>query len=217
MFRLLNAVLVLFFVSSFVNGQAIYDRESRFHSVSTEFGNGMVVSQDAIASQVGAKIMEQGGNAIDAAVATGFALAVTFPQAGNIGGGGFMVVYLAESKETIALDYRETAPSAATKDMFLRDDGSVDERSKRFGGGSIGVPGTVAGLLAAQKRWGLLSIDEVIAPAIELAIQGFEVPSGLAWSLRRAMPRFQSDDTKTYFSSSDGDPLTTGERWRWIN
>ncbi len=106
---------------------AIFDRSARFHPVHSEAG--MVVSQEAIASKVGADILSQGGNAIDAAVATGFALAATLPQAGNLGGGGFMMVYLAESHKTVAIDYREMAPAAADKTLFLDRMGNVDTKS----------------------------------------------------------------------------------------
>jgi gamma-glutamyltranspeptidase/glutathione hydrolase len=111
---------------------AIIDLKSRFHSV---YGSsGMVVSQEILASTVGAEILSQGGNAIDAAVATGFALAVTLPRAGNLAGGGFMMVYLADKEKTIALDYREMAPSGATRDMFLDAQGDVDNQLARFSG-----------------------------------------------------------------------------------
>lgn len=136
---------------------------------------GMVVSSEEIASRVGARILAEGGNAVDAAVATGFALAVTYPQAGNIGGGGFMLLYLAAEKRTIAIDYRETAPRAARRDMFLNADGEVIENLSRLSHLASGVPGSVAGLLHAQDHYGRLSRKQVIAPAIELAEKGFPV------------------------------------------
>ena len=116
----------------------------RFHPEVSE--KGMVVSQEKIASSVGAEILRKGGNAIDAAVATGYALAVTLPQAGNLGGGGFMLIYLAEENRTVAIDYREMAPVAAHRDLFLNKQGEVDEQLSRFSHRSAGVPGTVAGL-----------------------------------------------------------------------
>ncbi|MGB2375893.1 MAG: gamma-glutamyltransferase, partial [Porticoccaceae bacterium] len=134
-------------VSAANSTQTFLDKDSRFHP---EVGSlGMVVSQEALASRVGADILEAGGNAIDAAVATGFALAVTLPRAGNLGGGGFMMLYLAEENKTIAIDYREMAPSAAHRDMFLDPEGEVDNEKARFSAQSSGVPGTVAGLLYA--------------------------------------------------------------------
>ena len=111
---------------------------------------GMVVSPEALAGEIGLAILKEGGNAVDAAVATGFALAVTLPRAGNIGGGGFMLIHLAETNEQVFVDYRETAPAAATRDMFLKEDGSVDQRKAYFSHQAAGVPGTVAGLIHAQ-------------------------------------------------------------------
>ena len=127
-------VLILSFVlcfSSLVSSSdvPIIDSNSRFHPV---FGSlGMVVSQEQVASEIGAAILTKGGNAIDAAVATGFALAVTLPRAGNLGGGGFMVIHLADSKDTITIDYREMAPIAATTEMFLDESGEVDNKKAR--------------------------------------------------------------------------------------
>ena len=113
-----------------VNNGFYLDSSARFHPVFGE--QGMVVSQEKIASKVGADILAAGGNAVDAAVATGFALAVTLPRAGNIGGGGFMLVYLAEQQKTLAIDYREMAPAAAYKNMFLTVDGDVDNNKARY-------------------------------------------------------------------------------------
>ena len=114
----------------------------------------MVVAQEKIGARIGADILRQGGNAVDAAVATGFALAVTYPRAGNIGGGGFMVIHSAERGEDVAIDYRETAPAAATRDMFLGADGKPDIAKSRDSALSIGVPGTVAGLALALEKYG---------------------------------------------------------------
>jgi len=208
----------LFFFTLFISGltfsQAIYDRNARFHPVVVPEGRGVVVSQDIIASEVGAMILAKGGNAIDAAVATGFALAVTFPQAGNIGGGGFMLVRLAGEKEkgVYALDYREVAPNASSSDMYIRPDGSVDAQKKRFGIHSSAVPGTVAGLLYAQERWGLLSREEILKPAVDLAKKGFIVGDSLAYSLQRASSRFQTEATKHYFLGKDGSGYMPGDR-----
>ena len=136
---------------------------------------GMVVSQRKMASEVGASILAQGGNAVDAAVATAFALSVVLPRAGNLGGGGFMLVYLSELDKTIAIDYREKAPSAATRDLFLDENGNYDKNKSRFSLLSAGVPGTVAGLSYALEKYGTLSWKEVVAPSVKLAEQGFEV------------------------------------------
>jgi gamma-glutamyltranspeptidase/glutathione hydrolase len=153
--------------------------------------NGMVASQEKRATRVGVEILKQGGNAVDAAVAVGFALAVTHPQAGNIGGGGFMLVHLAARNETIAIDYRETAPAAATRDMFLDENGEADPRKSRDSALGVGVPGTVAGLALAHRKYGSgkFTLAQLIAPAIALAREGFPVEDDLADSLPRALPR----------------------------
>ncbi|UOM32951.1 gamma-glutamyltransferase [Acuticoccus sp. I52.16.1] len=145
----------------------------------------MVVSQERQASEVGREIMRRGGNAVDAAVATAFALAVTLPRAGNIGGGGFMIVHMAASGETVAIDSRETAPAAATPDMFLDARGEADPELSRRSGLAVGVPGTVAGLALAHERYGsgALTFAELVAPAVTLAREGFEVGSDTAAAL----------------------------------
>jgi gamma-glutamyltranspeptidase/glutathione hydrolase len=116
--------------------------------------HGMIVSQEAAASRLGLDILKRGGNAIDAAVAVGFALAVTLPRAGNLGGGGFMLIYRADLNRTIAIDYRETAPVATTRDVFLDANGEADPFKSRYSGLAIGVPGTVAGLELAWRKYG---------------------------------------------------------------
>src|SRR5579864_3138807 len=136
----------------------------------------MVVSVHALASEVGVDIMQAGGNAVDAAVATGFALAVVHPPAGNIGGGGFMLIRLADGK-THFLDYRETAPAAATRNMYLDAQGNVIEGASEYGYKSIGVPGSVAGMVYAEQKYGKLTLQQVIAPAIRLARAGY----ALSW------------------------------------
>jgi gamma-glutamyltranspeptidase/glutathione hydrolase len=153
--------------------------------------NGMVASQEAKATRIGVEVLQRGGNAVDAAVAVGFGLAVTLPRAGNLGGGGFMLVHLAEKNETIALDYRETAPAAATRDMFLDDKGEPDPWKSRESGLSIGVPGTVRGLALVHERYGSgkFTLAELIAPAERLARDGFSVEDDLADSLPRAATR----------------------------
>src|SRR5246127_604959 len=132
----------------------------------------MVVSVHAEASRVGADIMRQGGNAVDAAVATGFALAVVHPAAGNIGGGGFMLLRKPNG-EVHFLDFREKAPKAATRNMYLDAQGNVIPKASLIGYKAIGVPGSVAGLVYAEQHWGKLSLKEVMAPAIKLAHDGF--------------------------------------------
>lgn len=142
--------------------------------------NGMVSSNESRASEAGVEVMRRGGNAVDAAVAVGFALAVTYPEAGNLGGGGYMVIRMADGRSA-ALDYRETAPLAATRDMYVGPDGRLTDRSL-VGHLASGVPGAVAGLLAAHQRYGTLPLADVMAPAIRLA-DGMLVDSALARSI----------------------------------
>jgi gamma-glutamyltranspeptidase/glutathione hydrolase len=165
--------------------------------------NGMVVSASDIASLVGVEILRQGGNAIDAAVATGFALAVTYPQAGNIGGGGFMVIHLEDGTNT-TIDYREKAPAAAFRDMFLDENGNYDSNKSTEGGLSSGVPGSVAGMLYALNKYGTMTIKDVIQPAIELAAGGFPIDYRFANALNRFSDEFRKhESTKRIFAKSD--------------
>jgi gamma-glutamyltranspeptidase / glutathione hydrolase len=152
--------------------------------------HGMVVSQEAAASRVGVDILKRGGNAVDAAVAVGLALAVTLPRAGNLGGGGFMLIHLAEGDRNIAIDYRETAPALTTKDVFLDANGEADPFKSRFSGLAIGVPGTVAGLELAWRKYGSgrFAFADLVAPAVALARQGLTYDDDLADSLPLAAP-----------------------------
>ena len=151
---------------------------------------GVVSSRSILASQVGVEIMKQGGNAIDAAVAVGFSLSVTYPSAGNLGGGGFMLVHT-HSGETLALDFRETAPEKSTEDMFLDATGNVVKGLSVSSHLSTGVPGSVAGLLDALKKYGTLNRKQVLAPAIELAENGFSLPKDLAAQFVRHSAKFK--------------------------
>lgn len=190
--------------------EALISQNARFHPVIAR--NGMVATQDAIASAVGVEILKQGGNAFDAAVATGFAMAVTHPQAGNLGGGGFMLIALAKEKKIVAIDYREMAPLAAVRDLFLGSDGEVDQDKARFSHASAGVPGTVAGLVHVLENYGTMTLADVLAPAIRLAEEGFEIPHGLAYSLAQSVPRFVKDPSSAgYFIHPDGRPYAPGE------
>ena len=152
--------------------------------------HGMVVTQEAAASHVGLDVLRLGGNAVDAAVAVGFALAVTMPRAGNIGGGGFMLIHRADLNMTTAIDYRETAPAATTKNVFLDANGEADPFKSRYSGLAIGVPGTVAGLELAWRKYGSgkFTFAELIAPAVALARQGLTVGGDVADSLPIAAP-----------------------------
>ena len=170
---------------------------------------GMVVSPEQLAGEIGLEILKQGGNAVDAAVATGFALAVTLPRAGNIGGGGFMLIHLAETNEQIFIDYRETAPAAATPEMFLKEDGSVDQAKAYFSHQAAGVPGTVAGLIHAQERYGKLTLKQVIQPAIDLADKGFETSLALHMSLSARAERLaeNAEAKRIYLQGAETAPV----------
>jgi gamma-glutamyltranspeptidase / glutathione hydrolase len=174
---------------------------------------GMVSSQEALATRIGVEVLEQGGNAVDAAVAVGFALAVTLPRAGNLGGGGFMIVHRADRGETRALDFRETAPASARKDMYLNAAGEADLNLSQSTGLGVGIPGTVAGMAMALERFGSgrFTLGKLIQPAAELARDGFLVGDDLAFSLKQAerqLKRFES--TAKIFMTLEGAALPRG-------
>ncbi|EIF7271952.1 gamma-glutamyltransferase [Salmonella enterica] len=184
--------------------------EDVFHPVRAT--QGMVASVDVMATQVGVDILKQGGNAVDAAVAVGYALAVTHPQAGNLGGGGFMLLRTKDGATT-AIDFREMAPAGATRDMFLDEQGNPDSKKSLTSPLASGTPGTVAGLSLALEKYGSLPLNSVVRPAIKLAQEGFIVNDALA------------DDLKTYGSEvlphhenskaifwKDGEPLKKGDK-----
>ena len=173
--------------------------------------NAIVASNSALASAAGDEIMRAGGNAVDGAVATGFALAVTFPFAGNLGGGGYMVIRMADGR-TAAVDYREIAPLAASRDMYIGPDGKLTNESV-VGYRASGVPGAVAGMSAALAKFGTKSLREVLQPAIRLADEGFIVDSVLYASLRNSQRYIERFDGKTVFYPN-GEPLQPGTRFR---
>lgn len=173
---------------------------------------GMVVSDNAVASQVGIDILKKGGNAIDAAVATAFALAVTHPEAGNIGGGGFIVFMDATSKTT-TIDFREKAPLLATPDMFLDAESKLVEGSNHNGLKSVGVPGTVAGLYMAHSKYGLLPWKKLVQPAIDLAKKGVILSYTLASHSKNIQAGSSPDFMKNYFTDSEGKLLEYGNLW----
>ncbi len=176
--------------------------------------HGMVVAQERLAARVGRDVLARGGNAVDAAVATGFAMAVTYPRAGNIGGGGFMLIHLADGRD-IAIDYRETAPAAATRDMFLDADGKPDPAKSRNSALGIGVPGTVAGLTLALERYGSgrFTLAQLVQPAIRLARDGITVADDTADTLPQWHARLARwPASATIFSRADGSPLREGDR-----
>ena len=176
-----------------ISENLLQESGQRFHPVHSSLG--IVSSQERLASEVGAFMLRKGGNAMDAAVATAFALSVTLPQAGNLGGGGFLVFWHAPERKAYALNFREMAPHLAHRDLFLDADGEVSKNKEFFSLLSTGVPGSVAGLLKAQERFGRLSRVEVMAPSIQLADEGFVIYPQLADSLKRAFPRLSKDPT----------------------
>lgn len=174
---------------------------------------GMVVSVSPIASKVGLSILKKGGNAIDAAVATGFALAVTYPGAGNIGGGGFLVGHL-KGGQSIAYDFREKAPKKAKSDMYVDAQGNVMNDKIREGALASGVPGSVAGLLDALRDHGTMSIKEVLKPAIELAEKGFILDSSMIRQFEKDMPLFKKFPSTMKIMTKNGIPYSVGDRWK---
>lgn len=176
--------------------------------------HGMVASQDRLATRIGVDILRRGGNAVDAAVAVAFALAVTLPEAGNLGGGGFMLLHLARPARNVAIDYRERAPADTPRNVFLDKNGNAVPRKSRDTGLAVGVPGTVAGLAYALQHYGSgkFKLTDLAAPAIALARQGIIVDQDLAASLAHAAPRLARwPSTAKIFLHKDGTPLRQGE------
>jgi len=187
-----------------------YNLLDRIHPVIAR--HAMVVSQEALASQIGAMVLQQGGNAVDAAVAVGFALAVTLPQAGNLGGGGFMLVYDHTQKKTVAIDFREMAPAATHRNFYLNDKGEVDDTRIRHSHQAAGVPGTVAGLASAHGRYGRLPWPNLLLPAIRLAEQGMTVSPELAQSLQEARKQLAPwPASMRIFFKADGSAYPVGD------
>ncbi len=176
--------------------------------------NGMVVAQEADAARIGVDILKRGGNAVDAAVATAFAMAVTLPRAGNLGGGGFMLVHLASQKKTIAIDYREVAPAAMTKEIFLDASGKFVPEKAQASGLGVGVPGTVAGLYLAHQKYGSGQIEfgELVRPAMLLARDGIVARGDLVTSLVEVKARLDKwPSTRAIFQHTDGTSLRDGD------
>ncbi|WP_275553464.1 gamma-glutamyltransferase [Mixta sp. Marseille-Q2659] len=182
-----------------------------FHPVRAK--QGMVASVDATATQVGVDILRQGGNAVDAAVAVGFALAVTHPQAGNLGGGGFMLLRTASGRTT-AIDFREIAPARASRDMFLDKQGNADSKLSLTSPLASGTPGTVAGFALAAQKYGTLPLSKLVQPAVELARKGIIVNDALADDLNTYGKEvlLSHDNSKAIFFKPDGTPYQKGER-----
>lgn len=182
------------------------------NSVLVRAKNGMVASADGIASQVGVEILRRGGNAVDAAVAVGLALAVTWPAAGNIGGGGFMLIRKADGT-SIAIDYREVAPSTANRNMYLDKQGKLRDDASRLGSLAAGVPGTVAGLALALEKYGTLKWDEVIEPARRLAAEGFAVSETLSNRFKAAQGKLDKFPESRRIFLREGQYYQPGEKW----
>ena len=196
--------------------QSYIDYRSPFHPVINS--SGMVVSQNKLSSYIGIEILDKGGNAVDAAVAVGFSLAITLPRAGNLGGGGFMLVYLKEQKEIFYIDYRSSSPlNSNIKDLFgtdlPREYKKTNFDKSKYGYKASAVPGTVAGLIEAHKNFGKLSLTEVLAPVIKQAQEGIEVSYDLSKAIE-STPQLltDSESTKIYFKG--GNPLLEGS---WMN
>ncbi|MEQ9720591.1 gamma-glutamyltransferase [Yersinia alsatica] len=185
------------------------------HAASTpavEAKNGMVVTSQYLASQVGTDILKMGGNAVDAAVAVGYAQAVVNPCCGNIGGGGFMTIHLADGTDTF-INFRETAPAAASADMYLDKEGKVTKDASLYGYLAAGVPGTVLGMDSAQKKYGKLTRQQVMAPAIKLAREGFILTRADTDILDTTVKRFRQDpESARIFLRQNGEALQPGDR-----
>ncbi|HHL2498186.1 TPA: gamma-glutamyltransferase [Yersinia enterocolitica] len=185
------------------------------HAASTpavEAKNGMVVTSQYLASQVGTDILKMGGNAVDAAVAVGYAQAVVNPCCGNIGGGGFMTIHLADGTDTF-INFRETAPAAASANMYLDKEGKVTKDASLYGYLAAGVPGTVLGMDSAQKKYGKLTRQQVMAPAIKLAREGFVLTRADTDILDTTVKRFRQDpESARIFLRKDGEALQPGDR-----
>lgn len=173
--------------------------------------NGMVVSAQHLATQVGIEVLKRGGNAVDAAVAVGYALAVAYPAAGNLGGGGFMTIQLADGRKTF-LDFRETAPKGATANMYLDKDGNVIAGLSTKGHLAVGVPGSVAGMEYAREKYGTMKRADVIAPALQLAEDGFVLDQGDVSMLQTSTKDFQDDPASGAIFLNNGKPFQVGER-----
>jgi gamma-glutamyltranspeptidase/glutathione hydrolase len=196
-----------------INKTPIIDYKNRF--VPQIAKNGMVASPEKLAAEIGIDILKRGGNAVDAAVATGFALAVSYPRAGNLGGGGFMLIHLAEENKQTLIDYREAAPANASRDMFLNEDGSLNRGRAYFSREAAGVPGTVAGMVYALEKYGNMSLADVLAPAIKLASEGITVTYALNYDIgARAEGLKRDPEASKLFFKDDGSSYNIGDNWK---
>ena len=195
---------------SLAQDQAIFSDVDLIHPVYAP--NGMVATQEEYATRIGLDVLQKGGNAIDAGVAIGFALAVTLPRAGNLGGGGFMIIHSSKTGETVALDFREMAPAKAHRDMYLDEQGNAVAERSRFTYQAVGVPGSVAGLALAAEKYGTMPLAVLMAPAIELARDGMPVSVDLSESLKGLKKRFEPwPESMKIFFKDGGTPYEPGE------
>ena len=208
-----NAAPVAAGIGAAATTTPIIDYRERFLPIVAR--HGMVAGPEQLAAEVGAQILREGGNAVDAAVATGFALAVTYPRAGNLAGGGFMLIHLADEDRQTLIDYRETAPAAASRDMFLDAQGKLNHDKEYFSLQAAGVPGTVAGLLYALEKYGTLSRGQVLAPAIALAAQGLTVSFGLNYEINASAEKLRKNPAaESLFFRADGSSYAMGDTWQ---
>jgi len=211
--------LVVAIAPSAIRGQAAAEFRDRPHDArgwpteAVRASHGMVTTDEALGSEAGVEILKRGGNAVDAAVAVAFALAVVEPAAGNIGGGGFMLIRLANGK-TIFLDYREVAPGKASRDMYLGKDGKLDEEASVIGYKSVAMAGTVADLTLALKIYGSLKLADVMAPAIRLSENGFPVSKRLAHEFEEERSSLQRFAVSRRIFLNDGKMFQAGETFR---
>lgn len=196
-------LLSFFLISIFYNS----------YSQLTKKKNGMVVSDSKLASEIGVKILKSGGNAVDASIASAFALAVTYPAAGNIGGGGFVVYFNAEKESVTTIDFREKAPLKSYEKMYIDETGQFQTKKSSYGIRSIGVPGTVDGLYHFHKKYGKLPWKVLIQPSIDLSKDGFKMTNGLFNSIKNQNFHQSKKYLKTYFNNKNGNLVKPGELW----
>ena len=193
---------IRYYLLFFLSAPLIFSDEI---TASQSFANGgMVVTQHYLATQIGKDVLDQGGNAYDAAVAVGFAMAVVLPRAGNIGGGGFMVMYDAVSGDSSSIDYREKAPLLSSRDMYLDQNNEFDSLKSTVGYLSVGVPGTVYGLWEVHQKYGSLPWSDLLQPSIVLAERGFEMSNYMIKTLKRYKPKLSyfEESNKIFFEGT---------------
>lgn len=211
-YALFPTLLLLFYIPVSFSSAAAQPIIKGSRSIPVEGDNGMVVTSHTLATKAALTVLEEGGNAVDAAVTAAFALAVTQPRSGNIGGGGFMLISSEKTGEVKAIDYRETAPAAAHRDMYLDESGHVDKELSRFSLKSSGVPGTVAGLVLALEKYGTISLKQALAPAIELAEKGFIIPRRFSKGIKSRAKRLKRwASSRKLFFKADGSFYEAGD------